>query len=273
MLSRVSQTMKPIQDQQSSHYKSDYDYVKGSPHLQHRDLNATLLGWMTETLGRSTRPGTTVLEVGAGDGSMTESILALGHQVVATEMSAASAARLASRFGGNDRFEVIHDPEGNFSALEGRQFDSLLFASVLHHIPDYLETISRLLDSHLTTGGALVSIQDPLWYARVGRPVRFATEASFISWRLTQGELLRGLKTRLRKLRGGPGEEEPGDVVEYHVVRDGVDEQAIAQLLGRRFANVRIETYWSSQGPLQQRIGKRLGLRNTFAVLASGFIR
>lgn len=263
--------MDRIQEQQASHYASDFDYLKGSPHLRHRNLNTLLLGWIGEALGVATGPGNTVLEVGAGDGSLTEPLLALGYRVVATEMSADSAARLAARFGGNDRFEVIHDLDGQLSALEGRKFDALLFASVLHHIPDYLGTISRLLDSHLASDEALASIQDPLWYPRLSRTTRFASEASFLSWRLTQGDLLRGLKTRLGRLRGGPGGDRPGDVVEYHVVRHGVDEQAIAELLEGRFEDLRVETYWSSQGPVQNYVGEWVGLKNTFAVLASQF--
>jgi len=267
----MEQRAEIVQAQQATHYARDYDYLKGSPHLRHSHLNARLVGWITHLFEQSIGPNGTVLEVGAGDGSLTEPLLAQGYRVVATEMSEASADRLESRFGGNERFEVIHDPEGDLLALEGRQFDALLFASVLHHIPDYLGVISRLLESHLVSGGSLASIQDPLWYSRASRPTRFATEASYLSWRLTQGDLLSGLRTRLRRLGAGPGEEEPGDVVEYHVVRNGVDEQAIAESLSERFRHVQIQTYWSSQGPVQQRLGERAGLRNTFAVLASGF--
>lgn len=263
--------METVQHQQSRHYADDYDYLRGSPHLRHRHLNSRLIDWITRTFESSTSPGTTVLELGAGDGSLTEPLLAQGFRVVATEMSKSSADRLEARFGGNEHFEVVYDPKGDLRALEGRQFDGLLFASVLHHIPDYLGTISHLLEGHLAPGGSLASIQDPLWYPRVPRSTRFVSEAFYLSWRLTQGELLRGLRTRLGRLGTGPGEAEPGDVVEYHVVRNGVDEQAIAESLAGRFLNVELETYWSSQGPVQQVIGERAGLRNTFAVLASGF--
>jgi phospholipid N-methyltransferase len=256
----------------SSHYRADYDYLKGSPHLRHSGLNAFLIDSIIKTFGPSEGSDKSVLEVGAGDGSLTKSLLAHGYRVVATEMSEASAERLASLFGGHDRFEVLYDPTGELSVIEGRRFDSLLFASVLHHIPDYLGIISLLVNSHLNAGGALVSVQDPLWYPRVPRRVRFATEAAFVSWRLTQGNLGQGLKTRLSRLGRGPGETTPGDLIEYHVVRNGVNERAIARLLSTRFQNVRIETYWSTQGSLQQSLGEAANIKNTFSVFASGFV-
>jgi len=57
-------------------------------------------------------------------------------------------------------------------------------------------------------------------------------------------------------------------MVEYHVVRDGVDQDAIARLLAPRFASVDVTRYWSSHASVFQRAGERLGMSNTFAVRA-----
>jgi 2-polyprenyl-3-methyl-5-hydroxy-6-metoxy-1,4-benzoquinol methylase len=78
---------------------------------------------------------TEILETGAGDGSVTEHQLARGYAITATEMSAESIESMNRRFGSKDRFSAVHDP-GHLRALPGTGFDAVLFASVLHHIPD-----------------------------------------------------------------------------------------------------------------------------------------
>jgi hypothetical protein len=116
----------------------------------------------------------------------------------------------------------------------------------------------------------MVSIQDPLWYPRMSPREHRISEACFISWRVFQGDLMRGMKTRMRRATKGLSEVAPGDAVEYHVVRDGIDEEAMREELDGRFEAVRVIPYWSSQGTMQQRLGERLGLLNTFALVATG---
>ena len=59
-------------------------------------------------------------------------------------------------------------------------------------------------------------------------------------------------------------------MTEYHVVRDGVDDAALAHLLTARFHQVEALRYWSTQARPLQWLGTRLGLRNTFALEATG---
>jgi SAM-dependent methyltransferase len=257
---------------QSNHYGPEYDYLNESPHLKHRHLYEGLTSRIASAIESSDPAGSRpeVLEIGAGDGSVTADLLSRGYSVTATEMSSASIESMEGRFGSDENFRAVLDP-GDLSALGGARFDAVLFASVLHHIPDYLTAIGNAADAHLREGGALVSIQDPLWYPRMEARTKRISDLAYMSWRLTRGELLRGVKTRMRRRISGLSEEAPGDAVEYHVVRDGVDEEAIASLLGGRFAEVETVSYWSSQGSLQQRIGERLSLENTFALFATGF--
>ena len=258
--------------QQGEHYGADYDYEAESPHLKHDELNRKLIGriaGLLEGLDTNGNPPE-VLEIGAGDGSVTGRLLDLGCDVTGTEMSRDSVESMTRRFAGNDRFRAVHDADGSLEALGDGRFDMILFASVLHHIPDYLAAIRNATGTHLRPGGALVSIQDPLWYDRMSGLSLGFTRASYLSWRVTQGNVLRGLKTRIRRARHGLSEEAAGDAIEYHVVRDGVDEIAIRDQLNPDFDRVEIFRYWSSQGTPQQRAGERLGLENTFAMFASG---
>jgi len=261
-----------IQELQELAYGTGYDYHSGAPHLKHPQL----YGWFCHLLREDLRHVAelhlpmTVLEVGAGDGAFVEPLLAAGASVTGTEMSRSSIDALRSRFATNASFEAVFDPDGSLSALGDRRFAIILYASVLHHIPDYLNALANASDRHLLPGGTLVSLQDPLWYPSLHRGVRAASEAMYLSWRLTRGDFLRGLASRARRIRNDRRPDEPGDMVEYHVVRDGVDQEAIERLLKPRFRHVGVTGYWSTHASVWQSLGERLGMRNTFAVHARG---
>ena len=258
---------------QDKFYDEGSDYFAGSPHLRHCGLNRMLLDLIFGAADAAADAGlpADLLEIGGGDGSITEPLLARGLAVTSTEMSSASVGRMRARFPHNDRFRAVHDPDGSLAILDHDRFSCLLFASVLHHIPDYSATIADGIARHLRGGGSLVTIQDPLYYPRLGAATRRASSVAYLSWRIARGDLARGVKTRVRRGTKGLSEDELGDAVEYHVVRDGVDEQAVVDLLSPLFEQVGLHRYWSSQGPLQQRVGEALGLRSTFAIVARGY--
>lgn len=255
---------------QSEHYGEGYDYLSESPHLKHRHLYAALTARVAEVADASGSRVPEVLEIGAGNGAITEFLLARGYGVTATEMSKESIDVMRRRFVFNDRFRALRDP-GDLSSLGDAQFDTVLFAAVLHHIPEYLSAVSQATDRYLRAGGSFASIQDPLWYPSMDPWTKRLSEACYLSWRLGRGELLRGLKTRARRRVRGLSEEAAGDAVEYHVVRNGIDNEKLAALLESDFDRVETFTYWSTQGAVQQRLGEQLAKTNTFAMFATGF--
>lgn len=257
-----------VQELQETVYGAEVDYRAGSPHLAHRHLYDRLVEVLRDHVGGLVDRGLAldVLEVGAGHGGYTEPALAAGCAVTAVEMSRPSLAELTRRFGTNPRFTPVFDPDGSLGGTADR-YSLILCVSVLHHIPDYLGFLDRALDK-LAPGGSLLTLQDPIWFARAGSRSRLLDRAGFYSWRVAQGDLARGLATTGRRLRGTYDETNPSDMVEYHAVRDGVDEQAIVDLLTPRFAAVTLLPYWSNQSAAMQKIGGRLGMRNTFGVSA-----
>lgn len=261
-----------IQELQELAYGKGYDYRSGAPHLKHPHLYDSFSRLLREELRHVAGRGLpmTVLEIGAGDGAFVEPLLATGARVTGTEMSQASIEALQWRFGTNPAFEVVFDPGGSLEPVADRRFAVVLYASVLHHIPDYLGAIAKACDRHLVPGGSLLTLQDPLWYPSLPRGVHAASEAMYLSWRVTRGAFLRGLASRLRRLRGDLRPDETGDMVEYHVVRDGVDQDSVERLLQPRFEDVTLMRYWSTHAAIWQSVGERLGLRNTFALRARG---
>ncbi|MFD2080546.1 Methyltransferase domain-containing protein [Actinopolymorpha cephalotaxi] len=262
------------QELQDRGHGAGHDYEPGSPHLRHWSLRDRLSAEIRAAVQRSfARSGACrVLEIGGGHGTVTDVALSAGAAVTVTEMSRSSVAVLQQKYRDNDRADVVHDPDGQSILRVGSRYDVVLFVSVLHHIPDYLGYVKDLLGI-LSPGGDLISFQDPLWYPRQSRTRLALHWSCYFAWRVLQGNIWRGVKTRVRHARGVLDEQLESDMVEYHVVRDGVDEEALAGLLKREFASTRLDRYWSTQSPVLQSLGERLDVPNTFALVAQGHHR
>ncbi|MFG2022743.1 class I SAM-dependent methyltransferase [Streptomyces sp. NPDC048825] len=246
-----------------------HDYAKGSPHIRHHTIRDRLIGdlhvLVQEVISRTGQCH--VLELGAGHGTFTDHLLAAGARVTVTEMSEPSVRFLQSRFHHNPNVTVLHDKDGT-AACQAGPLDAVVCVSVLHHIPDYLGTVKQLVE-RIVSGGAFLSAQDPLWYPRRSRLSMSLDRNAYFLWRLGQGQLGRGLATRLRRLRGVYDDAKEADMVEYHVVRDGVDEEALRDLLAPAFATVEVRPYWSTQSGLLQAVGERLFPPTTFGLVAT----
>ena len=259
---------------QGAGHAAGHDYDEGSPHLRHSTLRSMvetrLRRLVAERLAHVGR--CRVLEVGAGHGTFTQCLLDAGATVTVTEASAASVDHLRQTFANIDRVEVVHDESGEQVLASASTWDLAVMTSVLHHIPDYAGFLDRLC-ALVEPDGAIFTVQDPLYYPRMSRTAHLVERGVYFSWRLTQGDLGRGVRAHLRRRRGEYDDTDPSDLVEYHVVRQGVDERAVAELLGLRFQDVEVFTYWSTQAPLWQWLGERTRLRTQFGVEARGRLR
>lgn len=264
--------MDSMQHIQELGHSGGHDYHSTSPHLKHRKLHERLVSMvkvaLVDVVGRQLPR--TALEVGAGHGGFTEPILAAGFNATATEMSRPSLVELKTRFALNPGFCAVFDPDGSLGVLGTERFAVILCSSVLHHIPDYISAIRTTIRDHLLEEGAFVSLQDPIWYSTLRWKDTVGSRASYFIWRLGQGGYLRGAKTRLRRASGIYSPNEVADMVEYHVVRNGVDQTEILKNLDGVFESVRLIPYWSAHSAFFQMAGEHLGLRDTFAVIALG---
>lgn len=250
-------------------HPAGYDYDVGSPHLAHPRLR----NWVTESLRTlvheqfARRGSVHVLEVGAGHGAFTDHLLAAGATVTLTEMSPSSFELLRERYRDNPAARVILDESGAAAAELGDVFDLVVCISVLHHIPDYVSSI-RMWADVTADGGAFASFQDPLWYPRRSRFNLAADRGAYFVWRAGRGNVVAGLKTRARRIRGTYDESNWRDMVEYHVVRQGCDEAAICDALRESYRTVELTRYWSTQSRSLQNLGDRVRATSTFAVIA-----
>ncbi len=247
----------------------DHDYTTGSPHLRHPELR-TMIADHLSALVRETidRKGSChVVEVGAGHGTFSDFLLDAGARVTVTEASRASATMLTRKYAGRDDVEVFFDSTGGDVFEREDRFDGVVCASLLHHIPDYVTFVGDL-SALVDGGGFFYSTQDPTYYPRRNRRTHVLGRGAYFLWRLGQGNYRRGLATRVRRAKGEWSETEASDLVEYHVVRDGVDELALTAELERHFDDVRMFTYWSTQGPFLQKALGPLRLPTDFGLIA-----
>jgi SAM-dependent methyltransferase len=253
---------------------SEEKFVEGSPHLKHRELAARAFSeahhLFERVRQRSDCPA--VLDMGAGEGMLTLPFLKMGATVTAADATGAlldvlavRAAEFKSRLtlARGDIFETLEQFHKT-----GRRFDIICASSFVHHVPDYLKLCG--MAAHLIRpGGVFFTFQDPLRYDTLGKGTYWFDRASYFCWRLFQGNYIRGIKTRLRRLRGDYRSDLTEDMTEYHVVRNGVDQESIRHLFETMGFACEIQKYWSTQSTIFQRAGAKLGLLNTFAVIAT----
>ena len=253
--------------------KSLAEFIEGSPHLKHEALRKLCDQQARAAFdaARSRSSTVAVLDMGAGEGALTLRYLEWGAHVIATDATPDLLEELQRKAAAHrDRLTVL---AGDIFATlermakEPRRFDVICASSFLHHIPDYLELFRRAMPL-LAERGVIFTFQDPLRYDSLGRGTLLFDRLSYFGWRLFQGNYLRGLKTRLRRLAGIYRADLEEDSAEYHVVRNGVDQEAISALFAAGGFDCQILRYWSTQSSIFQKLGHGLGLKNTFAVMA-----
>ena len=253
--------------------KATREYIDGAPHIQHYTLRS-LYGKLVVTVYDFAATYThtpEVLDLGAGEGSVTLPFLELGAKVTAVDISESQARALQAKCANRtEKLEVrcqdVFDAIKSIQ-LEGRQYDIIVANSFLHHVPDYLSLI-RQAAAILSRHGQLFSFQDPLRYDSVGRFTMIFSTLAYFSWRIFKGDIIGGLKRRIRRARGIYLEDCPQDNIEYHAVRGGVDQDAIHELFEQLGFECDIIRYFSTQSRIWQRMGSALGIKNTFAVVA-----
>jgi SAM-dependent methyltransferase len=245
-------------------------YIDGAPHIKHAPLRRLYGRLVVDIFDHAKRYSAlpAVLDLGAGEGSVTLPFLELGARVTAVDISSSQLEglrRRCERYGEmlEVRCEDINDTLKNKPA----EYDIVVANSFLHHIPDYLGMIEEALGL-LAPNGQFFSFQDPLRYDSLGKAATVFNNMAYLSWRIFRGDVIGGLKRRLRRSRGVYLEEAVEDQTEYHAVRGGLDHDAIAALFGEHGYDCVIFPYYSTQSRLFQPLGTMLGIKNTFAVIA-----
>jgi SAM-dependent methyltransferase len=244
-------------------------YADVSPHVKYASLRR-LYGRLVEDVYAHAREHAevpTVLDLGAGEGSATLPFLESGARVVAVDVSESQLSELRRKCGAyKDRLE-IRQADIDDAFLPGEYYDVVLMSSCLHHIPDYISVIQNAANA-LSPKGQFFSFQDPIRYDTMNRLSYGFNRMVYFSWRVFQGDFFGGLSRTLRRRQGIYLDDCAADNTEYHVVRNGVDQDEIVRVLSARGFDCRIVRYFSTQGSVFQPVGSALGVENTFSIIA-----
>jgi SAM-dependent methyltransferase len=244
-------------------------YLDGAPHLKHRSLRK-LYGSVIDEVFASIEPkAPRVLDLGTGEGSATEVFLRRGAHVTAVDDSPAQLAKLRKRCAEfRDSLDVVEGrADAVLRARRDERWDVVAAVSFLHHVPDYLAFVHDAAGV-VGTDGVFVAFQDPLLHSSLPRTTHGFQRVAYAAWRLRKGDVIGGLARRARRARGLWDETCSQDVIEYHATRGGVDAEAICELLRSLDFAPRVIRYFSTQSGAFQALGTRLGMTNTFAIIA-----
>ncbi|MDX8400434.1 MAG: class I SAM-dependent methyltransferase [Gallionellaceae bacterium] len=245
-------------------------YVEGAPHIKHAELRNLYAKLVVQVFDNAKEHTLTpvVLDLGAGEGSVTLPFLELGASVLAVDISPEQLDALKVKCADYaDRLEVRC--EDIYATLQGgdSKYDIIVANSFLHHVPDYLGMLKSAA-MRLGPHGQIFSFQDPLRYDTLGKAGRIFSAVAYFAWRVVRGDVIAGLGRRIRRARGVYLEDSVADNAEYHVTRNGVDQDAIWELLEDLGFECEIVPYFSTQSSVFQPLGSILGVENTFAIVA-----
>ena len=225
---------------------------------------------VAEVYERATHASATprVLDLGAGEGSATLPFLALGARVTAVDLSPSQLAKLADRCGAHaERLSIRCQDAESVLQESAAQFDVVVANSFLHHVPDYIALV-RKAAAALGHGGQFFSFQDPLRYDTMPRSHLLFSRLAYASWRIWRQDAFGGLMRHMRRKHGVFREDSPHDNAEYHVMRNGVDHDAIRAALLALECDCEVDVYFSTQSRWLQPVGALLGIGNTFSIRA-----
>ncbi len=243
-------------------------YSSGAPHLLH-DSVRNLYRSLADQIARR-YPGGHVLDLGAGEGGATAEFLERGLRVTAVDLSSSQLEALKGRCAhhGANLQTIQGDVLGVLDSLV-EQYDAVALISFAHHVPDYIQLLEVCARS-LKPSGSILTFQDPVLWGSRGLLSHTFSRLAYFAWRIAQGDVWGGLRRHLRrKVLGVYLSNDPKDNEEYHAVRNGLDQHAMARSLEAQGFSCHIYYYFSTQGMIWQWIGERLRAENSFGLIAS----
>jgi SAM-dependent methyltransferase len=249
---------------------ADGAYFDIAPHLRHisiLNLYAKMVQLGYDATKHANGESSSVLDLGAGEGTVTRPFLQRGASVLAVDISERQLEQLKIKCAGLPGQLELRCADLNDVLNEDRNFDIIVANSLLHHIPDYIDLVSRAA-ARLSDNGVFFCFQDPMWKPSISLRDALFSWTAYTAWRLGKGDILGGVWRRIRRFFGYYLTESPHDNTEYHAVRDGVNQNAIREVLVAQGFECELFKYGSFHSDTWQHLGEKLGVKNTFALLA-----
>jgi 2-polyprenyl-3-methyl-5-hydroxy-6-metoxy-1,4-benzoquinol methylase len=153
---------KIIQANIELHQKSAQYYDQIHPEIFNKSEQNLIENILAQALAEIKQDKVKVLDLGAGTGNITLKLLENEkvESVVAVDLSKEMLDELDKKAGTNPKLKIANKPADLFLMDDESKYDLITISSVLHHLPDYFQTIAALLEK-LNEGGVFIIFHEP----------------------------------------------------------------------------------------------------------------
>ena len=250
-------------------HKSDH-YIEGAPHIMHDQISKLYQGLIKnlffDIFKRVKKP--CLLDLGAGEGTVTLQFLEQGFYVSVVDTSISQLNLLQDKCKKHkSNLQLFNEDVFALLKKHKKKYDVIIINSFLHHIPDYILLI-KLATQLVKDNGFIFTFQDPMRYDKLPKHHFLLSNIFYYSWRVFQGDLLNGIRRKMRRLRGIYYDDSIYDNAEYHVTRNGVDQEKLTKILRQEGFEIKLIKYFSTQSSFFQKVGNLIKIKNTFGIIA-----
>ncbi|MCX6745402.1 MAG: class I SAM-dependent methyltransferase [Candidatus Parcubacteria bacterium] len=153
---------KIIQANIELHQKSAQYYDQIHPEIFNKNEQNLIENILSQAISQIKKDKINVLDLGAGTGNITLKLLdneKVGS-VVAVDLSKEMLDELEKKAGQNPKLKIANKPADIFLMDDDSKYDLIVISSVLHHLPDYFQTIATVLEK-LDDGGVFIIFHEP----------------------------------------------------------------------------------------------------------------
>lgn len=184
------------------------------------------------------------LDIGCGTGNLTLKLLSLGFSVTALDISTSMIEEAANSLTEDtaSRLTIIESDIDNFLSDKKREYSLVTMSSVLHHLPNYLETLENLVEI-ISVGEFLYITHEPLKDVLIKKDSIFRK----ILWQMDYLCYLAKCRGTIESIKGVDWR-----LSDYHLYK-GLKHKKVKSLLIKKGFKVYFKTYSSAM---------RLGISN-----------
>ena len=153
---------KIIQANIDLHQKEARFYDRIHPEIFCKSEQNLIKDTLNQALAEIKQDKINALDLGAGTGNITLKLLSNEKvgSVVAVDLSKEMLDELDKKAGQNPKLKIANKPADIFLMDDEAKYDLITISSVLHHLPDYFQTIATLLEK-LNENGIFIIFHEP----------------------------------------------------------------------------------------------------------------
>ncbi len=153
---------KIIQANIELHQKEARFYDRIHPEIFCKSEQNLIKNTLNQALAEIKQDKIKALDMGAGTGNITLKLLENKkvESIVAVDLSKEMLDELDKKAGTNPKLKIANKPADIFLMDDEAKYDLITISSVLHHLPDYFQTIAALLEK-LNEGGIFIIFHEP----------------------------------------------------------------------------------------------------------------